>query len=48
VAWDQQITERVGGLDFEDRLRTGGRPCAEADADGTVVVRDAGPPGRGA
>jgi hypothetical protein len=48
VAWDQQLTERIGGLDFEDRLRTGGRPWAEADADGNVIMHDAGPSGRGA
>jgi hypothetical protein len=48
VAWDQQITERIGGLDFEDRLRTAGRPWPEADADGNVVMRDAGPSGRDA
>ena len=48
VAWDQEIAERIGGLDLEDRLRTGGRPWAEADADGKLVMRDAGPSGRGA
>jgi hypothetical protein len=48
VSWDQQIAERIDGLDFEDRLRAGGRPWAEADADGNVVVRDAGTSGRGA
>jgi hypothetical protein len=48
VSWDQQITERIGGLDFEGQLRTAGRPWPEADADGNVVMRDAEPPGDGA
>lgn len=46
VAWDKEIADRINGLDFEDRLRAGGRPWAEADADGKVVVHDAGPSGR--
>jgi hypothetical protein len=43
AAWDEQIAERIDGLDFADRMRAAGRPWPEADADGNVVVRDAGP-----
>jgi hypothetical protein len=43
VSWNQQIAERVGTLDFSDQLRATGQPWVEADADGTVVVREPGP-----
>ena len=45
ASWRQQIAERVAALDFEERLRATGQPWAEADADGTVVIRQPGPAG---
>jgi ParD-like antitoxin of type II bacterial toxin-antitoxin system len=48
VAWDERITERISGLDFENRLQAGERPWAEADADGNLVVRHPAPSRRGA
>lgn len=38
TAWDQDVAARLDGLDFTERLRTAGRPWAEADADGAVVT----------
>jgi hypothetical protein len=43
VSWSQQMAERIDTLDFADQLRTTGHPWVEADADGTVVVREPGP-----
>lgn len=40
VAWDDQVTDRIAALDFEERLQKAGSPWAEADSDGNVVVRD--------
>lgn len=48
VSWDEQVAERAAGLDLTERLRAAGRPWPEADADGDVVVRDAGPQPSGA
>lgn len=39
VSWNEQISARIAGLDFEGRLREAGRPWAEADAEGNAVVR---------
>jgi hypothetical protein len=40
VAWDEQISARIAGLDFEERLQEAGLPWVEADADGHAVVRN--------
>lgn len=45
ASWDEQIAARIAALDFEDRLHAAGRPWAEADADGRVVVREPRPAG---
>jgi hypothetical protein len=45
VSWNQQMTERIDTLDFADELRATGQPWVEADADGTVVVREPGQAG---
>lgn len=42
VAWDEQISARIAGLDFEGRLQEAGRSWAEADAEGHAVVRSPG------
>lgn len=39
VAWNEGISARIAGLNFEDRLEEAGRPWAEADANGKIVVR---------
>jgi uncharacterized protein HemY len=48
ASWDEQIAARIDGLDLTDRLQAAGRPWPEADADGRVVMRDAGPSRSGA
>lgn len=40
VAWDEQISAKLAGLNFEDRLQEVGRPWAEADTEGQTVIRD--------
>jgi len=40
VAWDEQISAKIAGLDFEDRLQEVGRPWAEADTEGHTVIRN--------
>lgn len=45
ASWNEQLTERTGALKLEDQLRATGQPWVEADADGTVVVREPGPAG---
>lgn len=44
AAWNEQITERIAALDLTAELDAAGRPWVEADADGNVVTREAGPP----
>lgn len=39
AAWDEQIAEKIAGLDFTEQLQATGLPWAEADDDGDVVVR---------
>jgi hypothetical protein len=39
AAWDAEISQRIAGLDFTDRLQASGRTWAEADDDGNVVTR---------
>ena len=48
AAWAERLAEQLDGADFTERLRAAGRPWPEADADGNVVWRDAGPPPSGA
>lgn len=43
--WAERIAEQLDGLDFTERLRAAGQPWPEADAEGNVVMRDAGPSG---
>lgn len=45
VSWNEQMAERIGALNLEDQLRATGQPWVEADADGTVVVREPGQAG---
>lgn len=45
VSWNQQMAERIDSLDFADELHATGQPWVEADADGTVVVREPGQAG---
>lgn len=43
AAWDEEIAARIAGLDLAERLRASGRPWAEADDDGDVVLRGDAP-----
>jgi hypothetical protein len=45
VTWGQQMAESIRNLDLEGQLRATGQPWVEADADGTVVMREPGPAG---
>ncbi len=42
VAWDERIAAILDDLDFTDRLRAAGKPWAEADDDGNLVMRARG------
>src|SRR5690242_10983868 len=42
VVWEEQIADRAAALDLEEHLRAEGRPWAEADVDGNLVMRDPG------
>lgn len=48
ASWDEQMAESIAGLEFTARLRATGRPWSVADAEGNVVIRDAGPSASGA
>jgi hypothetical protein len=37
AAWDEQISARISGLNFEDPLRDSGLAWIEADADGNLA-----------
>jgi uncharacterized protein HemY len=39
AAWDEELAARIAGLDLTEELQAAGRPWAEADDDGAVVVR---------
>lgn len=39
AAWDEEISARISGLDYTERLQASGTSWAEADGDGNVVVR---------
>jgi len=45
ASWREQIADRLAALNFEDELKAGDVPWSEADADGTVVVREPGSAG---
>lgn len=44
VAWDDRIAATLADLDFTGELHAAGKPWAEADADGALVMRGAGVP----
>lgn len=43
ATWDRRINDRADAMDLEAELRSAGRPWAEANNDGTVRMRGAGP-----
>jgi hypothetical protein len=43
VEWDDRVAATLAGLDFTGDLRANGKPWAEADEDGNLVMRDAAP-----
>src|SRR3712207_3627495 len=44
VEWDDRVAATLAGLDFTDELHAAGKPWAEADEDGNLVIREATPP----
>lgn len=44
VEWDDRVAATLAGLDFTGGLHAAGKPWAEADEDGNLVMRDAAPP----
>lgn len=44
VEWDDRVAATLAGLDFTEGLHAAGRPWAEADEDGNLVMREAVPP----
>lgn len=42
AVWDKELTARIANLDLTEELQASGRPWAEADDDGAVVVRGPG------
>lgn len=44
VEWEDRVDATLSKLDFTDGLRAAGKPWAEADEDGGLVMRDAAPP----
>ena len=46
VEWDDRIAGTLAELDFTETLRGAGKPWAEADEDGKLVMREAAPPAR--
>jgi hypothetical protein len=42
ATWDEQLIARIEGLSYVERLEAAGQPWAESDADGNVVMRNAG------
>lgn len=39
AVWDEDVAARIDALDLEAEIVAAGEPWAEADADGTLVVR---------
>jgi hypothetical protein len=46
VEWDDRIAATLAELDFTESLHAAGKPWAEADEDGNLVMREAAPPPR--
>ena len=44
VAWDDRVAATLAGLDFSGDLHAAGKPWAEADEAGDLVMRDPAPP----
>jgi hypothetical protein len=44
VEWDDRVAATLAELDFTGRLHAAGKPWAEADEDGNLVMRDSAPP----
>lgn len=44
VGWEDRVDVTLSELDFTDGLRAAGKPWAEADEDGKLVMRHAAPP----
>jgi hypothetical protein len=44
VEWDDRVAVTLARLDFTDGLEAAGKPWAEADEDGSLVLRDPAPP----
>lgn len=44
VQWDDRVATALAELDFTEGLHAAGKPWAEADEDGNLVMRDAAPP----
>jgi hypothetical protein len=42
--WDRRVAATLAELDFAETLRRLGKPWAEADEAGNLVMRDPGPP----
>jgi len=46
VEWDDRVAATLAELDFTERLHAAGKPWAEADEGGNLVMREAAPPPR--
>ena len=46
VEWDNRVAATLAELDFGERLRAAGKPWAEADEEGNLVMREPAPPPR--
>jgi hypothetical protein len=46
VEWDDRVAATLAELDFTESLHAAGKPWAEADEDGNLVMREAAPPPR--
>jgi len=44
AAWDSRVAATLERLDLTDDLRAAGKPWAEADENGNLVMRDGAPP----
>ena len=46
VEWDDRVVATLAELDFTEALHAAGKPWAEADEEGKLVMREAAPPAR--
>ena len=46
VEWDDRVAATLAELDFTERLHAAGKPWAEADEGGHLVMREVAPPAR--